>query len=93
MKMKLAGESIVKYAKEIRADLVVLGSRGLGGWKRAGMSLIGLGSVSDYCSHHAPCAVVVVRHQQQQGDGAAAAGGATSTAPLTPAATAQGKQD
>lgn len=37
-------------------DLLVLGSRGLGGFK----GLI-LGSVSQQCLHHAPCAVTVVR--------------------------------
>ncbi|RCW39632.1 universal stress protein family protein [Halopolyspora algeriensis] len=38
------------------ADLLVVGNRGHGTFTRAL-----LGSVSQYCMHHAPCPVVVVR--------------------------------
>lgn len=45
---------LVEHARG--ADLLVVGSRGLGGLR--GMAL---GSVSRYCVNHAPCAVTVVR--------------------------------
>jgi nucleotide-binding universal stress UspA family protein len=38
------------------ADLLVVGSRGYGGFASAL-----LGSVSQHCTHHAPCPVVVIR--------------------------------
>jgi nucleotide-binding universal stress UspA family protein len=38
------------------ADLLVVGSRGHGGWH----DLV-LGSVSSYCARHAPCSVVIIR--------------------------------
>ena len=41
------------------ADLLVVGSRGHGGFTEAM-----LGSVSQHCVHHAPCPVVVIRRQQ-----------------------------
>lgn len=49
---------IVELAEEIGAGLIVLGSRGLGGIRRALM-----GSVSDSVVRHAHCPVLVVRQE------------------------------
>jgi nucleotide-binding universal stress UspA family protein len=45
--------------EEIGADLIVTGSRGLGGIRRALM-----GSVSESVVHHASCPVLVVRKEE-----------------------------
>jgi nucleotide-binding universal stress UspA family protein len=50
------GESIVQFAREQEADMVVLGARG-----HSRVSRILLGSTSDYVATHAPCSVLVVR--------------------------------
>lgn len=59
-KMKTAsgkpGEVIVSMAKEEKAGLIVIGSRGLGRLKR---TLVG--SVSDYVLHNAPCPVCICK--------------------------------
>jgi nucleotide-binding universal stress UspA family protein len=52
-----AAEVLVTEAKD--AELLVVGSRGLGGFR----GLL-LGSVSQQCAHHAPCPLVVVRHEE-----------------------------
>lgn len=49
-------DRIVAVAQDIKADLIVLGSRGLSGWN----SYL-LGSVSDGVLHHAHCPVLIVR--------------------------------
>lgn len=49
--------AIVHLADEIGAGLIVMGSRGLGGIRRALM-----GSVSDSVVRHAHCPVLIVRH-------------------------------
>jgi nucleotide-binding universal stress UspA family protein len=50
-------QAIVHLADEVGAGLIVMGSRGLGGVRRALM-----GSVSDYVVRNAHCPVMVVRH-------------------------------
>ena len=52
----IAGEVIVRLAKELNASLIVLGTRGWGKLRRAI-----LGSVGDYVVHHATCGVLTVR--------------------------------
>ncbi len=52
---------IVALAEELGADLIVMGSRGLGGVRRALM-----GSVSDSVVRHAHCPVLVVRAEKEQ---------------------------
>lgn len=49
-------DRIVGVAEEEQVDLIVMGSRGLGGFQR-----ILLGSVSDGVLHHAHCPVLIVR--------------------------------
>ncbi|MBV9454874.1 MAG: universal stress protein [Rubrobacter sp.] len=53
-----ADQEIVKLADEIGAGLIVMGSRGLGGIRRALM-----GSVSDSVVRHAHCPVLIVRRE------------------------------
>jgi nucleotide-binding universal stress UspA family protein len=54
-------EEIVRVAEDIGAGLIVMGSRGLGGVRRALM-----GSVSDSVIRHAHCPVLVVRKERYQ---------------------------
>lgn len=53
-------EVLVEAARD--ADLLVVGSRGMGGFR----GLL-LGSVSQQCAHHATCPVVIVRHAHPAG--------------------------
>ena len=50
------GQVIVEEAERWGADLIVMGSRGLGVWNR-----LLLGSVSSAVVHHAKCSVEIVR--------------------------------
>jgi nucleotide-binding universal stress UspA family protein len=53
-------EEIIALAEELRAGLIVIGSRGRGGVRRALM-----GSVSDSVVRHARCPVLVVRKEKR----------------------------
>jgi nucleotide-binding universal stress UspA family protein len=54
-------QAIIHLAEELGAGLIVMGSRGLGGVRRALM-----GSVSDAVVRHAHCPVMVVRPEKQR---------------------------
>ncbi|KAH0767931.1 hypothetical protein KY285_003802 [Solanum tuberosum] len=53
-------DMICQAAHELHADLLVVGSRGLGKIKRAF-----LGSVSDYCAHHVQCPILIVKPSKE----------------------------
>jgi hypothetical protein len=57
----LAGPMAVDYAAQHGCDVAVVGSRGLGAFKRGILSAVGLGSVSDHCVHALHCPTVVVK--------------------------------
>lgn len=50
-----AADALVDVAESAKADLIVVGNRGMGGVKR-----FVLGSVPNKISHHAPCSVLIV---------------------------------
>jgi len=54
---------IVEEAERWGADLIVMGSRGLGAWNR-----LLLGSVSSAVLHHAKCSVEIVRNPDLNAD-------------------------
>jgi nucleotide-binding universal stress UspA family protein len=49
------GRAITEYAAAQGCDGVVVGSRGLGAFRRRLLGMVGLGSVSQYVAHSAPC--------------------------------------
>jgi nucleotide-binding universal stress UspA family protein len=51
-----AADAILNVAEEIKADLVVVGNKGMTGARR-----YLLGSVPNNISHHAPCSVMIVQ--------------------------------
>ena len=53
-------QKIVEEAEKWNADLIVMGSRGLGAWNR-----LLLGSVSSGVVHHARCSVEIVRVRER----------------------------
>jgi nucleotide-binding universal stress UspA family protein len=61
LRMGQVGLEIVALAEALGVGLIVMGSRGLGGVRRALM-----GSVSDSVVRHAHCPVLVVRQEKEQ---------------------------
>lgn len=59
------GEALVGAIHAARADLALVGARGLGGFGR-----MLLGSVSEHVLHHAPCPVLVVKGASRREGGA-----------------------
>jgi nucleotide-binding universal stress UspA family protein len=53
--------SIVNYAQETRADLIVMGTHG-----RGAMAHLLMGSVAERVVRLAPCPVLVVRHPEHE---------------------------
>jgi nucleotide-binding universal stress UspA family protein len=51
-----AADAILDVAEETKADLIVVGNKGMTGTKR-----FLLGSVPNKISHHAPCSVLIIR--------------------------------
>jgi nucleotide-binding universal stress UspA family protein len=49
-------DAILDVAEEIKADLIVVGNKGMTGARR-----FLLGSVPNNVSHHAPCSVIIVK--------------------------------
>ena len=66
LRMGTPAAEIVELADELEVGLVVIGSRGLGGIRKALM-----GSVSDSVVRHAHCMVLVVRKEEEPAQDAA----------------------
>ncbi len=52
---------IIRCAREVKADLIVMGSRGL-----TGLAQVLIGSVAEKVVRKAPCSVLVVKHPTQK---------------------------
>ena len=55
------GGAIIEYAKEVHADVIVVGTHG-----RSGMSRLLMGSVAERVVRGAPCPVLVVRPREHE---------------------------
>ncbi|KAJ3032835.1 hypothetical protein HDV00_007030 [Rhizophlyctis rosea] len=51
-----ARDEICRKIQEVDADALIMGSRGQGAFRR-----MVLGSVSDYCLHHATCPIIIIK--------------------------------
>jgi nucleotide-binding universal stress UspA family protein len=66
-----AGAELVRFAREGRFDLVVVGTAG-----RTGMKHMLLGSVAERVVREAPCPVLVIRHERDRPEWSLVEGGA-----------------
>jgi nucleotide-binding universal stress UspA family protein len=57
-----AADSLIRIAETAKADLIVVGNRGMEGVRR-----FFLGSVPNKISHHAPCSLLIVRTTPSHG--------------------------
>ena len=73
------GKSLQHYAEANKIDVLIVGSRGMGAVRRALFSLVGLGSVSDWCATNMTCPVIVVKNGAMAKVAATAAVGETKT--------------
>ena len=64
-------DALIATAKEVGADLLVVGNRGMTGARRV------LGSVPNTVSHHSPCSLLIVDTAAHDAAAAIAAGGGT----------------
>lgn len=53
----------MSYAQSVDADMVVVGTRGYGAMRSAMLSVVGLGSVSQYLAHNLSCPTLLVKEK------------------------------
>ena len=58
---KKPGPAVVEFADQVKADMIIMGTRGLGAIKR-----MVLGSVSTYVLQNAPCPVSVIPYHKEE---------------------------
>jgi nucleotide-binding universal stress UspA family protein len=56
-----AANAIVEYARDVHADVIVVGTHG-----RSGVSRLLMGSVAEHVVRSAPCPVLVVRPKEHE---------------------------
>ena len=54
------GHEIIRVAEDLNADLIILGTHGYSGWKR-----FTIGSVAEFVTKHAPCAVFTIKSKKK----------------------------
>jgi len=55
------GHEVIRVAEELDAGLIVLGTHGYSGWKR-----FAIGSVAEFVTKYAPCAVLTIRPKGEE---------------------------